>query len=166
LLPTDYNPTLNDHLALRVLAGRDEPRARADLATRRFAVAWNARVRDAIAAGDARIIGSLDDLPVRLSAEQSVEHDDDAAEPSEALMLAAAEAALDSLQALARRRARRLRRHGVTTQLADRVDASQAVPRWSAAPDPVDAAASEVAALALSAIELHRRIYALRAQPD
>jgi hypothetical protein len=165
LLPTDYNSTLSRHLALQVLAGRDEPRAKADLATRRFGVEWNAVVREAIAASNAEVVGNLDDLPVQLSEKQSVELEADAAEPSEHLMLAAAAAGLDLLQALVRRRARRLRQHGVQTQLPDPVDASQAVPTWMAAPDPVDAAASDLAALARTAIELHRRIYALPAPP-
>lgn len=157
LRPTDYNPTLSVHLGPRVLAGRDESRAQTDLATRRFAVAWNARVRDAIRTSGAEVIGDLDDLPTELSASQSVEPHGGVPEPDQGEMLSAAAAALEGMQELADRRARRLRKAGHEAPVTGRVG-PLSPQRWAAAADPVGAAAAEVAEVARTAIELHSRL--------
>jgi hypothetical protein len=155
--PTDYNPTLSVHLGPRVLAGRDESRAQTDLATRRFAVDWNARVRDAIRASGAEVIGDLDDLPTELSASESVGDDGGVPEPDQREMLSAAAAALDGMQELVDRRARRLRKAGLEAPVAARVR-PRSPARWADAPDPVAAAAAEVAEVARVAIGLHSRL--------
>lgn len=154
----DYTPTINQYLATEVLAGRDEPRAELDPATRRFAMTWNGRVRDAVTTSGARLCGDLDDLPVDVSSHESIARPGGTVLPSEPLVLAAAASALEGLHGLARQRARRLRRNGVAAQPPSGVDAAAAAHGWAAATEPVDAAASEVAAMALAAIELHRQL--------
>jgi hypothetical protein len=155
--PTDYNPTLSVHLGPRVLSGRDESRAQTDLATRRFAVDWNARVRDAIRSSGAHVIGDLDDLPTELSASESVGDVGGVPEPDQREMLSAAAAALDGMQELVDRRARRLRKAGLEAPVAARVG-PRSPGRWADARDPVATAAAEVAEVARVAIGLHSRL--------
>lgn len=160
---TDYNPTLNAFLATQVLTGRDEPRARTDLATRTFAVGWNARVREAIVASGAHLIGDLDDLPTELPPSASDENAEPT-EPAEQEVLAAGAAALEALQQLVQRRVLRLRRRGLEAPLpAPQSSGSVQPDRWNGDPDPVAAAAKEVAGVARTAIDLHRR---LRGRPS
>jgi hypothetical protein len=161
---TDYNPTLNAFLATQVLTGRDEPRARTDLATREFAVGWNARVREAIVSSGAQLTGTLDDLPTELAA-ASPDAQDSVVEPTEQDVLAAGAAALEALQQLVHRRAQRLRRRGLEAPVPPASQRSGSVrpDRWTSEPDPVGAAAKEIAGVARTAIELHRR---LRHQPS
>jgi hypothetical protein len=157
LRPTDYNPTVSVHLAARILAGRDESRAQTDLATRRFAVDWNARVRKAIRSSGAEVIGDLDDLPTELSASQSVENAGGVPEPDQREMMSAAATALEGMQELVDRRARRLRKAGLEAPVAETV--GQLSPsRWAQSAEPVAAAAADVAEVARTAIELHSRL--------
>jgi hypothetical protein len=72
-------------------------------------------------------------------------------------MLSAAAAALDGMQELVDRRARRLRKAGLEAPVAARVG-PRSPGRWADAPDPVAAAAAEVAEVARVAIGLHSRL--------
>ena len=78
-------------------------------------------------------------------------------EPDQREMLSAAAAALDGMQELVDRRARRLRKAGLEAPVAARVG-PRSPERWADAPDPVAAAAAEVAEVARVAIGLHSRL--------
>ena len=160
LHPTDHTPTLKGYLALQVLSGRDESRARLDLPTAEFATAWNRQVRAAVTASGAALIGDLEDLPVALPEGQSVPAA--TLTPDEREVLAAGMAALVGMHDLVRRRARRLHKAGVAVSTGPEEDTSASMERWAAAADPVSAAATDVADLARIAITLHQRIRALR----
>jgi hypothetical protein len=159
---TEYNPTLLDFLALRVLAGRrdEEVPARVDRETFEFGLEWNRRVREAIAAAGVDLVGDLDELPIAHRAvEQKV--DQDQAPPSDDEILAAATVAEEAMRRLIARRVRRLRRQGVEVDLGERVgtDVETGGPEsWSHTPDPVAAAAREIAAQCRTAIDLHSRL--------
>lgn len=162
---SDYNPTLKEYLALRVLADRAKSEARPvlDLRTRRFAVGWNARIREAIVASGAHLVGDLEDLPTQLPAGFEATASLTLTEPSDQEVLEAAATAFDGMRRLVRRRVRRLRRAGVETDMpgaaAPRNRKQPTKPdRWAAEPDPVQAAVDEIAGLAQTAIDLRRRL--------
>ena len=159
LRPTDYTPTLKAYLALEVLSGRAEARARPDLATAEFAVAWNRQVRAAVTASGAALVGDLDDLPVVMPKGQSVPAT--VSTPDERDVLAAGLVAVEAMHELVRRRARRLRNRGVAVSTEPSAATVASMQRWVAAADPVAAAASDVADLARIAISLHQRLRAL-----
>jgi hypothetical protein len=148
---SDYNPTLKEQLALRILAARAgvEGRPWVDPATRAFGVAWNHRVRAAIQASGSSVTGRLEDLTDPPPGDVTGR---DPGPPTDEELLAAAAAALEGLHALVRRRARRLGR-------TDRPSAGPVTPdRWDGSPHPVGAAVHEVAAEARTAVELWRRL--------
>jgi hypothetical protein len=158
---TEYNGTVKNHLALGVLAARrdQESRARLDDATRDFAAAWNRRVREAITASRARLVGDLDDLPLSPSSEPPEFH----AAPAEDEVLAAAVVGVEAMDRLVRRRAQRRRRRGDDVPAPSGEPLVASVDRWAGAPDPVRAAAAEIAGLCRVAIE-HRRHLLARKQ--
>ncbi len=161
-LPTDYNPTVKENLALKFLARRSEPRAQLDRATREFALAWNQRTRAAIESTGAELTGDLDDLPTSLSAAPGPGLDESPGMPEDYEILAAAADAVPAMQRLLRRHTRRLRKQGVELESAPHPDTSVRPDRWDSADDPVGAAAAELADLASAAIVLKRRLRALQ----
>lgn len=151
-----YNPTLKHYLADQVLAERRtvEARARLDAASEDFAVRWNRRVRTALEASTAHLVGDLADLPV-------TEPDTPAGpivEPTPADLLDAAETAAEGLERLVRRRARRLERQGEDVpDVAGPADEGRRS-RWEVSADPVTAAVDDLAELAGTAVALHQRL--------
>jgi hypothetical protein len=114
-------------------------------------------VRKAIRSSGAEVIGDLDDLPTELSASQSVENAGGVPEPDQREMLSAAATALEGMQELVDRRARRLLKAGLEAPVAETV--GQLSPsRWAQSAEPVAAAAADVAEVARTAIELHSRL--------
>ena len=65
----DYNQTMLDFLALRILAERREIETRAclDRPTCEFGLAWNGRTRRAIADSGVEVVGDLEDLPTEMT---------------------------------------------------------------------------------------------------
>lgn len=158
---TDYNPTVKQHLALEVLSrrARKEPRARIDQDTYDFALGWNRRTRNAIEKSGARVVGSLDDLPTTSSPDRLAAAKEPQPAPTEEELLAAARAAVDGMQRLVVRRRRRLRVRGLETEVAAPGPPIAAGPdRWATEPDPVAAAARDVAELCRTAIDLRHRL--------
>ena len=125
-----------------------------DRSTNRAALQWNQLTRRAVTASGCRVVGDLADLPVvegpdpALGSGRFQVDDED--------LLAAAEAAVAGLQALVRRRARRLRKRGLPTGTT--VGAPPTRGRTSGHATPVDEAVAEVVAVALRAAELGRRL--------
>jgi len=156
LRPSDYNATLKEYLALKVLAGRrgSESRPRPDSAARRFGAGWNDRVRRAVQDSGATVTGDLDDLPTD-PGDPPVPGSPPPA-PHELLEVAAT--AAGALHDLVRQRSLRLRRRSgrsdipVPDRVAFRPD------HWDNAPDPTAAAVTEVADLARTAMMLYRRL--------
>jgi hypothetical protein len=160
----EYNPTLKHYLAEQVLADRAgvESRAPLDDRTHRFALRWNRRLRRALEASGAHIVGDLADLPVGSSAERLP---DSIALPDGREVLDAASAALEGMERLLRRRNRRLRALGGGTSLPSargrqRLSSVQAT--WEATADPVKAAVADLAGTCLLAVSLQNRIRQLR----
>jgi hypothetical protein len=151
---TDYHGTVKNFLALEVLAARRglETPARLDLATWDFSVGWNHRVREAITASGAHLVGDLDDLP--LSAGDAPCGSD--AAPEQHQILDAAAFAVEAMDRLVRRRIRRCRQRGEPVAFPQGGPLVATRDRWADAPDPVVAAAEEIAELCLVAME-HRR---------
>lgn len=161
-----YNPTLKRVLAEQVLAARAgaEPRARLDGADRVLATGWNRRVRTALEASPAHLVGDLEDLPVT--------EPDTAPRPAPAPgqddLLAAAETALDGMQALVLRRRRRLARQrgdGLSDEPGGERPGGEGSggergrrAAWERAPDPVAAAVRDLAGVTRTAVELHQRL--------
>jgi hypothetical protein len=156
LPPSDYNATLKEYLALKVLAGRRhlEGRPGPDPRTREFAARWNERVRSAITASGAGLTGDLDDLPVR-PGPVPAQH---TASPRVDELLAVAAASGGALADLVRRRSVRLRRSGVRIDVRVPDADGFTAHRWDDAPDPVAAAVDEVAHLARTGVRLYRRL--------
>ena len=159
--PSDYNPTVKAQLALNALDDRrlHERRVLLDPMTFGLGLAWNARAREVIVRSGARLVGDLDDLPVHLSEDERRRLAVPQPPPTEEEQLAAAAPAADAMVNLVRRRARHLRRRGQQVTV-ETFDASVAAERWRSASDPVEAAAADIARLARTAIELHRRLRA------
>jgi hypothetical protein len=156
LAQADYETTLKDQLALRVLSQRRscEPSIGMDRSTNLAALRWNQLTRSAVTASGCRVVGDLADLPVEEGSDPAsgtgqfqVEDED---------LLAAAEAAVAGLQVLVRRRARRLRKRGLPTGTTAGAPPTRGRTRGHVT--PVDEAVAEVVDLALRAAELGRRL--------
>ena len=156
LAQVDYDQTVKEQLALRVLSMRrsSEPSIEIDRSTYRAALQWNQLTRRAVTASGCRVVGDLADLPVTEESDPALDsgplHVDDED------LLAAAEAALAGMQVLVRRRTRRLRKRGLPTGTT--VGTRPARSRTSGHATPVAEAVAEVAAVALRAAELGRRL--------
>jgi hypothetical protein len=160
VLPSQYNPTLREHLAMRILSARSskEGRPLLDGRTYDFALRWNQRARDAIVSTGAQLAGDLDDLPVDATARRDKLVDDQAPEPSPSELLAAAEDALAGMTKLIDRRARRASKRGIGTDDLDlRLDRGLV---GAGSADPVAAAVERVTESCRVAIELRRRLRA------
>jgi hypothetical protein len=157
---TDYNNTVKNFLALESLGARAglEGRATLDDATRAFAVGWNRRVREAITSSGVHGVGDLDDLPLSVGSDPWGFR----AAPDEGQVLDAAALAVEAMDDLVRRRTRRRERRegGIELPTDEPIVASS--DRWVDAPDPVGAAAAEIAELCLTAMEHRRHLLALR----
>jgi hypothetical protein len=158
----EHQPTLKAELATGILSTRSgaETGAALDGPTLRSALSWNQRVRTAIEHSGAHVVGDLSDLPVKPSGTAAAKRLSD---PAADDLLAAAETARDGLVRLVKRRRRQLSKGGEADDQAGDADVDLAhLPttreRWGDAPDPVDAAVTELSALALVAIDLHRRL--------
>jgi hypothetical protein len=154
-----YNPTLKHYLAEQVLAERSgqEPRARLDRRAHSFALRWNARVRTAVERSGARIVGDLGDLPTTAA---TVPYVEDVEPPVDADLLAAAETAADGLEALVRRRRRKLRRRrgdGLSQEGRPESTVDRRA-RWDKDERPVEAAVRDLADIATVAITLRERL--------
>ncbi len=161
---TEYRPTMKRYLATQVLAKRSklEGRARLDEPTLQFTAEWNRRVRSAVEASGTHLVGDLDELPVQVSPELLAAAADNLEEPDQEETLAAAAAAWDGLHTLVDRRVQAVRRLPGQTVELDPVATASWEPvtphRWSGTPDPVTAAAAELADLARVAIDLQRTL--------
>jgi hypothetical protein len=158
LLPTDYNPTLRDHLAARVLSQRssEESGTRLDRATYEFALDWNQRTREAVLDSGASVTGDLEDLPVTPAEDRHQGLDEAHRPPSDAELLAAAQDAVESMHTLVARRARRVRREGGHVDPALLTSVTPEPPAWTRTADPVSAAVVEIARLCRTAVDLRR----------
>lgn len=156
----DYNQTMLDFLALRILAARREIETRAciDRATCEFGLGWNDRTRRAISESGVDVIGDLDDLPTELSDEHEQLIVDRQPPPSADEILDAAKPAEQAMRRLIRRRSRRLARRGVDVDLPPDLGGPFPPRTWQDSPDPVTAAARQIAGLARTAIDLQRRL--------
>lgn len=156
----DYNPTLKHHLAEKVLAARasDEARARLDASGTDLALRWNRRIRAALEASGAHVVGDLADLPTSTTDLATSERRAPGPEPDTADLLDAATTALLGLQRLVDRRTRRL--HGDTPPHREATDHASTVraAAWRAAPDPVASAVSDLANECRAAIGLHQHL--------
>ncbi len=165
LPPGQYEPTLKAELATRILALRaplEYPPA-LDLRTRRFAISWNRRVRRAIRASGAHLVGPLGDLPRQLPADVVKTLPKRLTVPTDEELLAAAETARDGLLALIQRREHHLHRseaNGVPPS-----DAPTSAQRWHDEESPVKAAVAELVALVRTAIDLDQQLKKTAAQP-
>ena len=151
----DYETTVKEQLALRILSQRRscEPSLEMDRSTNRAALQWNQLTRRAVAASGCTVVGDLTDLPVEAS-DPALRSGPFQVDPED--LLAAAGDAVDGLQALVRRRTRRLRKRGLPTGTT--VGAPPTRSRTSGNATTVDEAVAEVVAGALRAAELGRRL--------
>ena len=155
--PSDYNPTVREKLAPLGLSPRSarEARARLDSATFEFALAWNARAREAILGPGLRVVGDLDDLPVEAQERHEKVVADDQPPPTEQELLEAAGDAVAAMRELVDTRAGRAAKRGVdVTDIAG----GPATPPGSPSSDPVSEAAQEIADLCRAAIQLRGRL--------
>ncbi len=156
--PVDYNDTIRHKLSTNILtphSGEESP-ALLDSATLDFALRWNARTRDAIAAAGVPVEGDLDDLPTSATERHLAQVDDDQQPPSTEELVAAAEVAVVGLKELVEQRARRVRRKGVDISALAR-EADGIAPGWSSASDPAAQATIDVARLCEIAMEIRRQ---------
>lgn len=159
----DYEDTVKEHLALRVLSARaeSEERARLDPVTYQAALAWNARTRAAVVRAGVDVVGDLSDLPVDPSPETLATLRNAQRSPTQQELLDAAREGVTGMRALVGRRRRRLRRR---TGVADAGSRLRVRPRrWTGSADPVDAAAVDLARLCRVAVDLQAGLLAARA---
>ena len=151
----DYETTVKEQLALRILSQRRscEPSLEMDRSTNRAALQWNQLTRRAVAASGCTVVGDLTDLPVEAS-DPALRSGPFRVDPED--LLAAAGDAVDGLQALVRRRTRRLRKRGLPTGTT--VGAPPTRSRTSGNATTVDEAVADVVAGAQRAAELGRRL--------
>ncbi|HZJ03959.1 MAG TPA: hypothetical protein VFD59_00630 [Nocardioidaceae bacterium] len=164
LPPAQFDPTIKAELATRILTERSpmEQSAQLNLSARRFAASWNRRVRRAIRASGAHVVGDLNDLPGQLPDDAELIFPKAFSRPRAEDILAAAGTARDGLIRLIRTRAGRLEAVGDRVDLGalDTGDLPTAATRWDAEADPVDAAVDELTALVRFAIEVQTRVEA------
>ena len=165
LRPSEYDPTLKNYLAARVLSQRtgQEPRIRLDRPTYDFGLTWNQRLRNAITTGRTPLIGNLADLPTTITETHrrggDPSTDPSVVDPPNDAMLAAADEAFEALRRLIQRRTRRLRnRTGTTSSPPIDLLPDSSPEQWQRAHDPVDVAAQQIAQLTRIAIDLQARL--------
>lgn len=157
---SEYNWTVKEIVALGDLAHRAHLENRPPMTRAAYdrALAWNALTRNTIQATGATVSGDLADLPVVPDRRVRAALATRPAPPDPEAMLDAAQAAVARLMLLARRRARRLRAVGVEARPERRPGPRAARRAWETSPEPVDAAADDVAARSQEAALLLRRI--------
>lgn len=158
---SEYSATVKEPLVLGALTRTSEREGRARLTRSGYdlAIRWNAGVHAAILGHGIRVIGDLSDLqasPSPRMRERFPESRPDTAPRRR--MLADAVLAARALTRTRRRRVRQLVRRGVPAQPPPPVNAAALRRAWRSAPDPVDAAAAELAASAREAALLLRRL--------
>lgn len=157
---SDYNATVREQLAGRVLSSLSEGETRAliDRQTCEFGLAWNRRTRQAVLRTGAIVHGGLEDLPTEMTASHEARIDDEQAAPTEAELMKVAESAADGMRDLVERRARRARKRGIDVPTEHDVRVRSGSTTGGEASDPVAEAAAGIAALCWDAIELKRRL--------
>lgn len=112
---SDYNATVRELLAGRVLSARSDAEARPQLDRRTAdaALAWNARTRGALAATGMHLVGDVLDLP-SARRDEVVRVDDHQPTPSTVQLTEVAEEALRRLREPVAVRVERAARHGVS----------------------------------------------------
>jgi hypothetical protein len=164
-----YAQTLGGQLAPQILGPRAtvERSIPMNASTTQFALTWNRRVRDAIRASQAQLVGDLDELPAVLRT-----GDEPPAtplvDPTEDEVIAAARTARDGLIALVEARVGQLRAAtgALDLTLPNLVDVPTTAQRWSASPAPLDAALQELCTLVSAAAALLERIDAATAAAE
>jgi hypothetical protein len=159
-LPTsEYNSTVKDELVMKVLAanaGR-EGRAQLSLSGYDLALRWNAEVRRAVLASGAAVTGDLADLPTEPDPGVRDRLGVTPRPASRRRMLDDAQLAAKALIRLRRRRTRRLQRLGAAVEPPPASNARRLRRAWEQAPDPIEAAALDLAESARqAALELRR----------
>lgn len=157
---SDYNATVREELAGRVLAVRSAREARPLLnrRTAEFALAWNERTRAAVRSTQVRVVGDLDDLPVREVDAARV--DDHQPAPSSVQLLEVAEESMAAMRRLVERRAACAVRRGV--DVPGELGGVRGDRGRSGTRGQVGAAVSETADLCREAMVLRRRVQASR----
>lgn len=159
VLPSDYNATVREQLAGRILSARsgEETRPRLDRPTYDFALTWNRRARAAIARSGAVLVGDADDLPTHPIARHDRAVADAQGPPGEEELMRAATHAREGMRDLVARRARRAAERGLEVDDLHPAAARGTAHSPPSAGDPVAAAVGEIAELCHAAIELRRR---------
>jgi hypothetical protein len=164
-----FRPTLKDQLATVILAQRAglERPVELDRATTRFAARWNRRVREAITASGAEVVGDLDELPVELPSAGSPPPPPSLPEPTDEEILAAACTARDGLVGLIQARVRHLaaRRQATSDVMLSPDDLPTTAGRWAAEPESLEMALDELCQLVRTAIALDERLKAGSGSP-
>jgi hypothetical protein len=158
-----FRPTLKDQLAAVILAERagSERPVELDRATTRFAARWNMRVREAVAASGAEVVGDLDELPVELPPAGSPPPPPSLPEPTDEEVLAAARTARDGLVGLIQERDRHLARRQATSDVTlSPHEVPTTAGRWAAEPESLEMALDELCELVRIAIALDERLKA------
>jgi hypothetical protein len=157
---SEYAGTVKDPLVDALAStSQGEGRARLTRPAYDLAVQWNAEVRRTVRDLGIPVTGELADLPARPNQRVRERLPDDRphlVRPRR--MLRDAARVTRALARLRRRRARQLRRYGVTVEPPPPLDMAALRRGWRSAPDPVDAAAAEIAASAREAALLLRRL--------
>lgn len=156
----DYNQTVLEFLALRILAARRdiETRALLDRRTAELGPAWNDRSRQAIGELGIEVEGDLGELPTELGDQHEELIVEDQPPPSDAELLDAALPAERAMRRLIRRRARRLTARGVEVDLPLGLGGPHPPRTWRSGSDPVEMAVRQVAGLVRTAMDLQRRL--------
>lgn len=140
-----------------------ERRAPMDLATYELGARWNGRVRDAILASGAHVVGDLEDLPDRVTEDRAAAAVPELRPAGRDELLPAAATARDTLLALVEEQGRRLSAQGLDASDAERLDTADrptSSDHWRGSQRPVRAAVNELTHLAHVAMRLRRRLEA------
>jgi hypothetical protein len=158
---SDYNATVREELAGRVLAARTDREARPllDRRTGDFALSWNERTCEAVASTRAHLVGDLADLPFDQVDPALV--DDHQPVPSSVQLLEVAEESVVAMRRLVERRAARADRHGL--DVPGEVRGVRGGRDLGGARGATGAVVSEIAVLCREAMVLRRCLHASRA---
>lgn len=151
---SESGPLLKHYLAKEVLAprAREEAPICLDRAGLRFAARWNRRTVAAIEERQVQVAGDLADLPTAIAPDARDRSVRRLRDPSDAELFGAAAAAYGGLQRWLEERA------GGGAAEVPSAGAGELVARWRVQPDPVTAAARELAGLTRSAMALRPRV--------
>ena len=159
-----YGRTMKSYLSKQVLMGRKgEPAVATSRALSDFALNWNRSMSDAIAKSGAHVVGDPSDLDVAPSDASEI------APPPEEQVLDAARDAVAGLQKVIGTRTKRLEsahRDAPADVEPPPVAPAVDIERWAAAPDPLDAAVTDVAMLARHAMALRTRLRRAVGEPE